>query len=49
MFVPKLGFPRHSPLLVLLLLAAAQPLIAADYPMPEEGDLLLKIKPQRLS
>ena len=38
MFVPKLGLPRHSPLLVLLLLAAAQPLIAADYPMPKEGD-----------
>lgn len=38
MSVPKLGLPRHSPLLVLILFAATQPLIAADYPMPEEGD-----------
>jgi homoserine O-acetyltransferase len=38
MFVPKLGFSRRSPLIVLLLFAAAQPLIAADYPMPNEGD-----------
>ncbi len=38
MFVPKRGFSRYPSLLVLLLLAAAQPLIAADYPMPKEGD-----------
>lgn len=38
MSVPKLGNVRIPLLLVLLLFAAAQHLIAADYPVPKEGD-----------